>query len=128
MESRSTDNLPTFGCAVVLGLTAKDRVRRHEVALDADDRFQSHPHRVLNRVNLGRRRAVEDDVQPVVAHEPLGCLELVRREADFAHSRASLYLDEAGGDVRTGLARMGLAREQVIPAILALDASNFPSE
>src|SRR6266487_5039908 len=68
---RST-SMRRFGyCTASLTSGLQDRVRAYVVVLHTDDRFPSQLRRVLDRIQLRRRAAVEHDVEPVVVPEAL---------------------------------------------------------
>ena len=67
---------------------------------------------------------MEDDVEVVVLFEALGGVEFVRGEGDVARVGPALNLDEADVDGGFGVLGVGLAGDEIEPAVLSLDAFN----
>ena len=99
-----------------------DRARLHLVLLDLRHRLPVEPDRVLDRVQLGRRAAVVDGIEPVIAFEPLGGLVLVGAQEDFPDAGPAFHLDEADLGERLRVFGMRLAGDEVKPPVVGFDA------
>jgi hypothetical protein len=97
------------------------------VVFDLHDRLPAQAGRVLNRVQLRRRRAVIDDVEPVVLFHPLGRAILVLGQRDLPDAGPPLHLDEAHLDGGLRIVRVLPARDQVESPVLALDRLDRPA-
>src|SRR5688572_27408772 len=70
-------------------------LRRHVVVLHLHNWLPAERSRVLKRIELRDRRAVENDVEPEVVAQSLCGAILISRERDLADARTPLHLDEA---------------------------------
>ena len=92
------------------------------VVLYLHQRLPAQPDRVLDGVDLWLAPAVEHNIEPEIALQPLGGLVLVRAQGHFANTRAPLDLDEPHVNGRPRVLGMRSSRYQVKPAVLALHA------
>ena len=105
---------------VVCGLL--DVVRCESKMLDCGDGLPSQVRRIPHGMQLGRRGAVEHDIEPVIVLESLRRAVFVGRHRDLANTGAAFDLDKPHFDGGVRVLRVRPARNQVESAVLRFDA------